>query len=291
MRRGFLLLIGLLSLAARPAAQSSDLLADVRSLYESASYEEALTRMAGVEPAVRTTMLEQYRAFCLIALGRTEEATKVIEHAVEINPDFLPSASDASPRVRAVFENTRRRLLPPIIKTTYAAAKTSFSTGDFVLATAGFTRVLNLTSSLGADVPPDLADLRLVAKEFIDLSTQRMQAHTAMSPADPVTAAKPPERVPGGPVETTPAAVLTQKLPSWTRRDTALGALAPLAGEVLISIDETGRVVDARITRASDPTYDRQVLDAARQWRYTPAKRNGVPLPSEKVISYVLKAR
>jgi len=289
MGRGIVLLIGVLSLAPRLAAQPSDLLADVRSLYESASYEEALTRMASLEPAGRTTMLEQYRAFCLIALGRTEEAAQVIERTVQNNPDFVPSASDASPRVRAVFENTRRKLLPAIIKSAYASAKTSFSTGDFVLATTGFTRVLNLTNSLGSDVPQELADLKLVAKEFMDLSTQRMQAHTAAS-ADPPPAAMA-DRPAAAPVTTTPAAVVSQKLPAWTRRDGSSGGLVPLTGEVLISIDETGHVVDARITRASDPNYDRQVLDAARQWRYTPATRNGVPLPSEKVISYVLRAR
>jgi TonB family protein len=289
MGRGIVLLIGVLSLAPRLAAQPSDLLADVRSLYESASYEEALTRMASLEPAGRTTMLEQYRAFCLIALGRTEEAAQVIERTVQNNPDFVPSASDASPRVRAVFENTRRKLLPAIIKSAYASAKTSFSTGDFVLATTGFTRVLNLTNSLGSDAPPELADLKLVAKEFIDLSTQRMQAHTAAA-ADAAPSAMA-DRPAAAPVTTTPAAVLSQKLPVWTRRDGASGGPIPLNGEVLISIDETGHVVDARITRASDPNYDRQVLDAARQWRYTPATRNGVPLPSEKVISYVLRAR
>ena len=289
MGRGIVLLIGVLSLAPRLAAQPSDLLADVRSLYESASYEEALTRMASLEPAGRTTMLEQYRAFCLIALGRTEEAAQVIERTVQNNPDFVPSASDASPRVRAVFENTRRKLLPAIIKSAYASAKTSFSTGDFVLATTGFTRVLNLTNSLGSDVPQELADLKLVAKEFMDLSTQRMQAHTAAA-ADAAPSAMA-DRPAAAPVTTTPAAVLSQKLPVWTRRDGASGGPIPLNGEVLISIDETGHVVDARITRASDPNYDRQVLDAARQWRYTPATRNGVPLPSEKVISYVLRAR
>ena len=290
MGRGIVLLIGVLSVAPGLAAQPSDLLADVRSLYESASYEEALTRMASLEPSGRTTMLEQYRAFCLIALGRTEEATAVIERTVQNNPDFVPSPSDASPRIRAVFENTRRKLLPAIIKSAYASAKTSFSNGDFVLATTGFTRVLNLTNSLGSDVPSELADLKLVAKEFIDLSTQRMQAHAAASPADPAPATTA-DRPSTAAVTTTPAAVVSQKLPAWTRRDGSSGGPVPLTGEVLISIDETGHVVDARITRASDPNYDRQVLDAARQWRYTPATRNGVPLPSEKVISYVLRAR
>ena len=289
MRRGFLLLLGVLSLAPRlAAAQPSDLLGEVRSLYESASYEEALTRMANLQPDARTTLLEQYRAFCLIALGRTDEATKVIEHTVESNPDFVPSASDASPRIRAVFENTRRKLLPAIIKSAYASAKTSFSSGDFVLATAGFTRVVNLSDSLGPDAPSEVADLKLVAKEFLDLSTQRMEAHAAPSPAVP--AAKPADRPSPPTVTTTPAVVVSQKLPPWTRRDSATGAV-PLTGEVRVSIDETGHVVDARITRVSDPNYDRQVLAAAREWTYTPATRNGLPLPSEKVISYVLKAR
>ena len=142
MGRGIVLLIGVLSLAPRLAAQPSDLLADVRSLYESASYEEALTRMASLEPAGRTTMLEQYRAFCLIALGRTEEAAQVIERTVQNNPDFVPSASDASPRVRAVFENTRRKLLPAIEFVVHIRSVERVRLDDFATAwVRGFARV------------------------------------------------------------------------------------------------------------------------------------------------------
>jgi hypothetical protein len=33
------------------------------------------------------------------------------------------------------------------------------------------------------------------------------------------------------------------------------------------------------------PLYDRMVLQAARAWRYEPATLNGVPVPSERVVT------
>ena len=37
------------------------------------------------------------------------------------------------------------------------------------------------------------------------------------------------------------------------------------------------------------PRYDRIVAQATRDWRYTPATRNGVPIPSEQVVTIQAK--
>lgn len=277
-----LLVAAFLSCAPRLGAQPSDLLTDVRALYESAAYEEVLVRLADVDPSARTAPIEQYRAFCLIALGRMDQAATAIEHAVDADPDFVPSPSDASPRMRALFEETRRKLLPAVIRRTYASAKSSFSAGDFSAAHAGFTRVVKLAASLGSDASPELADLRLVAQEFVDLSGQRLAVKASSDAANAAARAAAPA------IETKPAVPLNQTLPQWTRRE---GMQLVLTGAVLVAIDETGKVVSARTTRISDPTYDRLVVEAARSWRYTPAMRNGKPLPSERTITYVLKPR
>ena len=62
--------------------------------------------------------------------------------------------------------------------------------------------------------------------------------------------------------------------------------LPPDATEVHVSgsvalevvIDETGRVVDARVLR-SVPLLDDAALATVRQWRFGPATLNGKPIP------------
>ena len=97
-------------------ARAADDLSAARDLYASAAYEEALAalnrvRAAGAPPA-DAFAVEQYRVFCLLALGRGTEAQSAIESLVAANPLYQPSSSDVSPRVRTAFSDVRRRLLP-----------------------------------------------------------------------------------------------------------------------------------------------------------------------------------
>ncbi|MBA2435071.1 MAG: energy transducer TonB [Chthoniobacterales bacterium] len=48
---------------------------------------------------------------------------------------------------------------------------------------------------------------------------------------------------------------------------------------VLVSLDSTGRVLEARIVQSAHPILDRMVVDAIYQSRWTPALKNGVPIP------------
>jgi len=64
----------------------------------------------------RAGTIEEYRAFCLLALGRTAEAERAMEAVVAAAPSFRPTDADLSPRVRAVFSDVRRRTLPRIIQ-------------------------------------------------------------------------------------------------------------------------------------------------------------------------------
>src|SRR3972149_5714031 len=65
---------------------AQDSLTAARELYSSASYEEALavlnrlraSTVPGV-PGEESPAIEQYRAFCLLALGRSDEAYKATE--------------------------------------------------------------------------------------------------------------------------------------------------------------------------------------------------------------------
>jgi hypothetical protein len=58
---------------------------------------------------------------------------------------------------------------------------------------------------------------------------------------------------------------------------------------VRVQIGIDGRVVNASMQQASHPLYDRLVLQAAREWVYTPALLNGRPVPSEKVVTIQLR--
>src|SRR5262245_14409537 len=117
---------GALFLAAIIAPEvviAEDSLSAARDLYAAAEYENALAaldrlRMGGVK-ADDGRAVEQYRAFCLLALGKSSEAAQAIEAVVSADPSYFPSNSDVSPRVRAAFSDVRRRLLPDVAQQKY----------------------------------------------------------------------------------------------------------------------------------------------------------------------------
>src|SRR6185436_11386770 len=72
---------------AMPAG-AADLTA-IKALYASASYEDALSQLRGLEGDVDADQIEQYRALCLIALDRTQEAERSLEEIVVRSPMFV----------------------------------------------------------------------------------------------------------------------------------------------------------------------------------------------------------
>jgi TonB family protein len=51
---------------------------------------------------------------------------------------------------------------------------------------------------------------------------------------------------------------------------------------VEVTIDVDGRVVEERIVAGMvDPAIERTLLSAIREFKYSPAKRDGVPIPSQ----------
>jgi hypothetical protein len=57
-----------------PPAFAQDDLQRAKELYAAAAYEEALALLTAVPNAERIPQVDEYRAFCLIALGQGEEA-------------------------------------------------------------------------------------------------------------------------------------------------------------------------------------------------------------------------
>jgi len=286
------------------AARAADDLSTARDLYASAAYEEALAtlnrvRTAGASPA-DAFAVEQYRAFCLLALGRGPEAQSSIEALVVADPLYQPS-SEVSPRVRTAFSDVRRRLLPSIIPQEYAKAKAAFDRKDYAAAYAGFTQVLAVLADpeviqLASQSP--LSDLRTLATGFQELSTKAI-------PPPPLAVIAP---TPAATTTTTTMAAAVAPLPAPPRVYTIADArvvaplvirqdLPPFAGRLFESttgaleviIDELGRVEAATMRESVNATYDRNALNATRFWRYRPATLNGVPVKFRKLISVTIK--
>jgi hypothetical protein len=273
-----------------------------KELYRSAAYDEAL----GVLDAIRVTApspesleVGEYRVFCLVALDRKDEARNAIAALISANPFYELSETQASPRVRAVFKEVRKSLLPALVQSAYADAKAAFDRKDPQSA-AGFERVLTLLRDPDLSSNTDLGDLAVVAGAFRDLSAARELAAAAPPPAAAPSArdnnspggesaaakpAEPPVYRDGAP-NLVPPVVISQTLPG-----THLAERRLWTGAVEVLIDETGKVLSARMAMPVQPTYDRQLLQAALNWKYRPATKDGAPARYIKIINVRLDTR
>jgi len=294
-----------LLLTTTATAGADDELASARDLYMAAAYEDALTRLNALHAGGRGTAderaIEQYRAFCLLALGRNAEAEQAIEAIILAAPAYRPSEADASPRMRTVFRDARRRTLPKAIEQVYAKAKIALDRKDVPAAAAGFRQVLDLLDDpdVGpAASEPPLSAIRALASEFRDLT-----AAVAVPPRPPVLRAKPdaPPRTPSTPVAGSTAGAA---IPQWPERRlystgdsdvvppvvvrqswaSLADVFAPRPGVVEIVIDEDGTVESAVMRVSVNPVYDRLAIATAKNWRYKPATVRGMPVKYQKLV-------
>jgi hypothetical protein len=290
--------VAAMAMVVSSAVVAQDGLAAARELYKGARYEDALVRLDDLRGAGHVAeevrSIEQYRAFCLLALGRTDEAERAMEAVVTAAPTYRPGVTEESPRVRAAFSDVRRRMLPGIIQEKYAQAKTALDRRDTTSATAGFQLVLELLAD--ADIAslvdrPPLAELRTLAAGFRDLSA-KSGPPPAPAPAVPRPAAAsvaPPEPAPAPrrlPLRVYGLEDANVVPPTAVRESWAALAdvFAVRAGVVEIVIDETGAVSTATMTTPVNAVYDRLALATAKRWRYRPATLEGVPVKFRKVI-------
>ena len=292
----------ILLLASAGIAHADDSLDSARELYASAAYEEALAtlnrvRASGVS-AADAPVVEEYRVFCLLALGRGPEAQQAIETLVVSAPLYRPT-SDMSPRVRTAFTDVRRRLLPTIVSQQYARAKTSFDNKDYATASSGFALVmsaLNDPDLAQAASQPPLSDLRTLAAGFQELSAKvaapppppAPEPPPAMKPAvvPPRASAPPPSPIvyTGLDKNVVQPAVLRQELPAFSGRLPGVGM-----GALEIVINEEGLVESATIRSSVSPSYDKAAINATRDWRYRPATINGSPVKFRRIIQIAIK--
>jgi TonB family protein len=296
-RRGIVVVVAAVlvsGLAVRAAEPNT--LAAARDLYSAAAYEDALALLerlkASAGQADETRLIEQYRAFCLLALGRVDQAERVIEGIVLADPSFQPSANEVSPSVRNAFRDARRRMLPAIIQQKYTNAKAAFDGEAFALAADLFREVLAMIADpVSAANQASLSDLRTLATGFLDLSERAAtpalpaSASVPLTTAVPVTpAANAPPRI-YGPEDTdvVPPITVRQSLPPFPNN------LMGQAGSLEVLIDENGEVEEATMRASLNSAYDRLALAAAREWRYKPAMKDGIPVKFRKTVQVVVR--
>jgi TonB family protein len=291
-------------LASHVGAQ--DALARAKDLYLSAAYDEALVLLEQLksQPPPAAPEVEQYRMFCLLALDRRDEARKAIENIVTTDPLYRPSETQTSPRIRAVFQDTRKALLPTLVQRKYAEAKTAFEKKD-PKALAQFEQVLTLLDDPDLKGTPQLSDLRTVVSGFRDLS--KAMATPLPAPAPPPIAASAvaqrPAIEPGRATTATdsgsdraanfaagftPPIVISQPLPPWAPPN-PVDRRTLFKGLIEVTIDENGSVTSATLQQSVHPLYDDKLLAMARTWKYKPATRNGIPTSSLKVVEIRLQ--
>jgi hypothetical protein len=304
-----IVILGLLLVAVPAVVAAQDPLRTAKDQYASASYEEALTTLAGIEPSAIeiTRQVEMYRAFSLYALGRTAEAEKVAESLIRREP--LVELDEASPRIEAMFQEVRKRLLPVMIRTEYRTARADLDQKKPESAKAHLIdarQMLARAQKLGA-WDEGLADLQVLVDGFLDLSRAAADPAPPAAPAPATavnTAAAGPARQPDSPLPVPRAAAPTSygpedegvkppliveqrppRLPEHIRRilkgTTSVGVFD-------LIIDETGAVQQATVRTSIYPAYDALVIAESRSWKYMPATRNGVPVRYRKSIQIAL---
>jgi hypothetical protein len=219
------LLFGFVGLAIATAVAAQESLTTAKDLYASAAYEDALSTLtrlhdSNVNAAPVAAQIDQYRAFCLFALGRTAEAESVAESLVKKDPLLQLDAGDASPRIVAMFADVRKRLLPTLTRDQYRAARASLDRRDFLSAESQLTRTRQLleeTEQLGAS-DETLGDLRVLVDGFLVLTRSATEGRAtdpfSRPPAAASAAAASSPAAPGGTAPSPSPAALAAAAPS-----------------------------------------------------------------------------
>jgi TonB family protein len=289
--RSCVLCAAVTALCTMATVSAQEPLTKAKALYDAANYEEALTLLAPVhEPEA-----QQYRALCMLALGRAQDASSEVDSLIASAPTFEPSAEDVSPRFVSMVADAKKRLLPGIARKTFNEARNQFKSGDRAGAAKKFDLVATLAATDGFKDTSEAEDLRTLASGFIELASATLQVRPEQKSPAPTTATAPPSSAAtlpspasdlASPVDVSQPVVVRQIIPAIPSGIAGQGS--PTAS-VRVEIGTDGRVISASMQQSAHPLYDRLVLQAAREWLYTPAMLNGRPVRSEKVVTIQLR--
>jgi hypothetical protein len=294
MKRVLLVLpfAAIIVLASGRSWAGDDPLDAAKSLYLSAAYEEALTALANLPAGVDPDQADKFRALCQMALNRTQDAQETLERLAARRP-MLKLDEGESPKLVAMFDEARARVLPNAAKSLYTSAKSNFEQGDLKTAASQF-RELNQLLNEKELAGPAFSDIRMLADGFGKLTDQQLSAVSTTAKA-PVAPPPPPPAVPDvskiytvADQEVVPPVPIDQTIPQWIP---PLGnfKFQEFSGSLEVVIDESGLVSSAVMTQKLNVMYDQLLLSATKRWRYRPAFRNGKPVKYRKQIAVVLR--
>ena len=291
------------TLAVPRAFAAEDSLAAAKDLYASASYEDALVMLerlaaAKVTDADTGAPIDEYRAFCLFALGRTAEAEGVAAELFRRYPLLSLQSEEMSPRVTALFTETRRRVLPTLIREKYKTGRTAVERKDFAAAESDLLAVRALIAqarTLGIE-DDSFGDLGTLADGFLLLATTSASARPAAPQAPPPAAAAnapsavgnaDPTRTYGsGDLDVTAPLAIRQQIPGIPAD--VINKIVNQLGILEVVVERDGTVSNATMRRSVHPLYDAILVKAARAWRYQPAVKGGTPVRYLKVVALTI---
>jgi len=290
----------LLFLACAAAVAAQDRVGSARALYGSAAYEEALALLDQVKGSGQPSdvrVVEQYRALCLLALGRQAEAERAIELLYAADPAYRVDAA-ASPRVQTAFAAVRQRVMPSLVQQRYLHAKAAYDRKDYASAIAQFDETLALIEmpEIAQAQEAALADMRTLITGFRDLARAALPPPAPPKPvAAPEPVASPPPAAPRkvfytpSDTDVVPPAVVTQRMPRW--EGPAAQAIRGMRrrGVIEVTISESGAVEAVVMRQPTSTLFDDLLLAEARKWQYAPATRNGAPVKYRKLIQFTLE--
>ena len=278
------------------AALAQDALTKAKGFYESADYEAALQLLDSLKGKPANTEAAAYRVFCLIALGRKDEARVAIESIVRTDPLYRPSEAQVPPRLRTFFDDIRKPLLPEVARTTYASAKAAFDAKNWAPAVADFDEVMSLLNEIGG-AEPGVSDLRTLATGFRDLAKAAL---APPPPPEPPPAPKPTPTPTPTPTPPPPPAVygpensdvrrpvaISQQFPEWRPESVAEQQMS-YVGAIELVVSEQGKVMSVRLVENIHPRYNAVLLKAAEAWTFKPATKNGAAVRYRYIVSVQL---
>jgi hypothetical protein len=292
LRSGTALLFALLTTVGPAHAAGAEGIAEAKALYTAASYQEALAALGTTD----TPEAHEYRGLCFLALGRQQDAERSVEALIAAAPKYTLNGEERPPRFVTLFTNTRKKVLPTVVRQRFAEARDSYQAKNFTRAKEQFELVLSLVDDPTLKDSPEIADLRLLAKGFGDLVAAAAPAPTPTPSADkPATAGAPAAGIVPPAAPTVEASKVVQ--PKTVRQafppvpSSIAASRKTLTGAVKVVIGTDGRVKSASIETSVHPQYDLPLLAAARSWLYTPATINGMPTEVERIVQVKVNAQ
>ena len=285
-------------LHAAPAAAAD--LDDAKALYGNASYDEAIQKLNAIHNPAEANEVDQYLALCLLALGRTDDAERPLEEILAREPLYVMDQADTSPKLLDLFHQVRRRVLPAAALEAYSQGRADYDAKRFSAAVDQFKRLIEISSD--PEAGDSVAPLKQLGDGFLVLSK------AALAPVAPAAAAVPPPSVPApasaaaavperedpdriysaADAGVVPPKPINRELPTWDPTDSSL-ARRELRGALALVIDEHGAVVSARLPVPVTPEYDTALLEAAKQWKFHSATKDGKPVKYLTMLEVLLQ--